>query len=134
MFEGFVQRTELLVWQLVLVCVDCVRRWQIPVGVANQGLNLSKFHKRFKLCTSRSVGTVHINSGLEIFGGLGGVDLFSQILGTVLVILFSSLGALLVYGLVKLTIGFRLDEEEEFVGGDISIHRVSSSSDKATDW
>ena len=44
------------------------------------------------------------------------------------------IGALIVYGTVKFTLGFRLDEEEEHVGGDIAIHRVSASSDKSTDW
>ena len=72
--------------------------------------------------------------GLEIFGGLGGVNLFSQILGTVIVILISVIGALIVYGSVKFTIGFRLDDEEEHLGGDIAIHRVSASPDKSTDW
>ena len=72
--------------------------------------------------------------GLEIFGGLGGVNLFAQIFGTLAVVLISMVGALIVYGTVKFTIGFRLDEEEEHVGGDIAIHRVSASYDKSTDW
>ncbi len=72
--------------------------------------------------------------GLEIFGGLGGVSLFAQIIGTFAIILISVTGALIVYGTVKFTLGFRLDEEEEHVGCDIAIHRVSASSEKSYDW
>ncbi|OUT98139.1 MAG: ammonium transporter [Betaproteobacteria bacterium TMED41] len=72
--------------------------------------------------------------GLEIFGGLGDVNLFAQLIGTFFVITISLIGALIVYGTVKFTLGFRMGEEEEDLGGDIAIHRVSASSDKATDW
>ncbi len=71
--------------------------------------------------------------GLEIFGGLGGVSLLAQLYGTRFVIFVSIMGALIIYGTLKFTIDFRLDDEDEFVGGDISIYRVSASSDKVID-
>ena len=50
--------------------VDAVREWQIALGPVNEGLNVSKFHKRFKLCLSRSVATVRILHGLQFCDNL----------------------------------------------------------------
>nr|WP_246590131.1 ammonium transporter [Marinobacterium ramblicola] len=67
--------------------------------------------------------------GGEGFGGLGGVSLVSQSVGTLVGILVAVVGALLVYGGVKLFAGLRLSEEEEFNGADLSIHRIEATSD-----
>ena len=47
--------------------VDSIRKWQIPFGRANPDFNVSKFHKRCKLCMSRSVASVRIPEGLNMF-------------------------------------------------------------------
>ena len=39
-------------------------------------------------------------------------------------------GAAIVYTVVKTVAGLRLDEEAEFNGADLSIHRISASSDR----
>ncbi len=70
--------------------------------------------------------------GLEIFGGLGGVSLMSQVVGTIMGILIAIIGGALVYGGIKAIFGIRLSEEDEAVGSDLAIHRISSVSDK--DW
>jgi Amt family ammonium transporter len=62
-------------------------------------------------------------------GGLGGVSLMSQIIGTVAGIAVALIGGYIVYGFVKSVSGIRLDEEEEFNGADLSIHKISSTSD-----
>jgi len=67
--------------------------------------------------------------GAESFGGLGGVSLVSQLLGSLAGILVAVSGALIVYGGVKLFTGLRLSEEEEFNGADLSIHRIEATSD-----
>jgi Amt family ammonium transporter len=67
--------------------------------------------------------------GLEAMGGLGGVSLMSQIIGTVAGIAVALIGGYIVYGFVKSVSGIRLDEEEEFNGADLSIHKISSTSD-----
>ena len=43
-------------------------------------------------------------------------------------------GSLLIYGLLKKTLGLRLDPEEEFNGADLSIHRISASPERETNW
>lgn len=66
--------------------------------------------------------------GMESLGGLGGVSLLSQIIGTVAGIVFATAGGFVVYGVLKSTVGIRLSEEEEFNGADLSIHKISSTS------
>lgn len=66
--------------------------------------------------------------GLEALGGMGGVTLVSQLLGTVGGVLFALAGGFLVYGILKGSVGIRLNEEEEYLGADLSIHRISSRS------
>ena len=66
--------------------------------------------------------------GLEFFGGMGGVSLISQFIGTVGGIAIALLGGLIVYKLVDMVMGLRLSEEEEFQGADLSIHKINSTS------
>lgn len=67
--------------------------------------------------------------GTEAFGGLGGVTFMSQLVGTIAGIVVATVGGFLVYGLVKAVSGIRLDEEQEFNGADLSIHKIGSTSD-----
>ena len=67
--------------------------------------------------------------GTEAFGGLGGVSLGAQLVGTLAGIAVALIGGLIVYGTIKAFIGIRLDEESEFKGADLSIHRIEASSD-----
>ena len=66
--------------------------------------------------------------GAESLGGLGGVSLTSQVIGTVAGIVVATIGGFVVYGVLKATVGIRLTEEEEFNGADLSIHKISSTS------
>ena len=68
--------------------------------------------------------------GSKALGGLGGVSLLAQALGTGLGIAVAVLGGLLVYGGLKLALGLRMDAEDEFNGADLSIHRISATPDK----
>lgn len=65
--------------------------------------------------------------GLESLGGMGGVTLVSQLIGTAAGIAVALLGGFIVYGLLKSIVGIRLSEEEEYAGADLSIHRISST-------
>ncbi|MCU4566372.1 ammonium transporter [Acinetobacter radioresistens] len=67
--------------------------------------------------------------GQQILGGLGGVSFISQLFGTLLVIVIALGGGFLVYGVLKLTVGIRLSQEDGFVGADLSIHKISANSD-----
>ena len=66
--------------------------------------------------------------GLEALGGLGGVSLMSQIIGSLAGISIAVIGGLIAYGIARALFGLRLSEEEEFQGADISIHKIGASS------
>ena len=66
--------------------------------------------------------------GQQALGGLGGVSLISQLIGTGLGISIALLGGLLVYGMLKASIGIRLSQEEEYYGADLSIHKIGATS------
>jgi len=66
--------------------------------------------------------------GQTVFGGLGGVSLMSQLIGTLLGVVVALLGGLAVYGLLKNTLGIRLSQEEEYYGADLSIHKIGATS------
>jgi ammonium transporter, Amt family len=66
--------------------------------------------------------------GSASLGGMGGVSLVSQLLGTLAGISIAVVGGGLVYGLLKALVGIRLDAESEFDGADLSIHKIPSVS------
>lgn len=69
--------------------------------------------------------------GQQWLGGLGGVSIISQLIGTFLAIAVALAGGFLVYGLLKTTMGIRLTQEEEYRGADLSIHKISANSEDA---
>jgi Amt family ammonium transporter len=68
--------------------------------------------------------------GSRALGGLGAVSLLSQLAGTLLGVVIATAGGLVVYGLLKATVGLRLDPEQEFDGADLSIHKISSTPER----
>ncbi|MFZ6774685.1 ammonium transporter [Undibacterium sp. SXout7W] len=72
--------------------------------------------------------------GMKALGGLGGVSLMSQLLGTVLGVAIAFGGGYVIYGVLKKTVGIRLDPEQEFEGADLSIHKISSTAERETSW
>ena len=67
--------------------------------------------------------------GAKSLGGMGGVAFMPQLLGTLLGILIAVAGGLLVYGAIKRVSGLRLDEEQEFDGADLAIHKISAQTE-----
>ncbi len=67
--------------------------------------------------------------GTKTLGGLGGVSFTAQLLGTGLGVFIAIIGGILVYGLLKITVGIRMDAEAEFDGADISIHKIPARSE-----
>lgn len=67
--------------------------------------------------------------GAKALGGVGGVSLMSQLLGTGLGVLIALVGGALVYGVLKAVVGLRLSQEEEFDGADLSIHKIVSTAE-----
>lgn len=72
--------------------------------------------------------------GAQALGGMGGVSFMSQLLGTLMGIGVAVAGGLIVYGSLKAMIGLRLDPEDEFIGADLSIHKISATSEKEVSW
>jgi ammonium transporter, Amt family len=66
--------------------------------------------------------------GLELLGGLGGVTFMSQLVGTIAGVSVALVGGYIVYSITHKMFNFRLSEEEEFNGADISIHKINSIS------
>jgi len=67
--------------------------------------------------------------GAEALGGLGGVSLAAQALMTGLAIVVALIGGTIVYGALKAFVGIRLDQEEEYNGADLTIHRITATPD-----
>ncbi|CAM2193417.1 Ammonium transporter Amt2 [Paraburkholderia kururiensis] len=70
--------------------------------------------------------------GLRALGGLGGVSLGAQIVGTLGGIVIATLGGALVYGALRATVGLRIEQEAEYNGADLSIHRISATPERET--
>jgi Amt family ammonium transporter len=72
--------------------------------------------------------------GAKALGGIGGISLSAQLIGTLGGVAVALIGSLVVYGLLKQFVGLRLDPEAEFNGADISIHKVSATAERETNW
>ena len=66
--------------------------------------------------------------GLEALGGMGGVSFVVQLIGSLVGVGYAFLAGLVVYGLLKYSIGIRMSEEDEYTGADLSIHKIASVS------
>jgi len=72
--------------------------------------------------------------GAKALGGVGGVSLMAQVLGTLGGVAIALIGSVIVYGALKQFVGLRLDPEAEFNGADLSIHKVSATAERETNW
>ncbi|KPV39958.1 ammonium transporter [Thiohalorhabdus denitrificans] len=64
--------------------------------------------------------------GAKALGGLGGVSLAAQVVGTLLGVAIALAGGVLVYGVLRNLVGLRLSQEQEFEGADLSLHHIES--------
>jgi Amt family ammonium transporter len=72
--------------------------------------------------------------GSKALGGLGGVSMGAQVLGTGLGVVWALVSGFAVYGLLKALLGLRLSQEEEYDGADLSIHKISASPEREANW
>ena len=72
--------------------------------------------------------------GVKALGGMGGVTFTGQVIGSALGVGIALVGGFLVYGALKMVLGIRMSQEEEFEGADLSVHRISSSPDRESSW
>jgi len=68
--------------------------------------------------------------GAKSLGGIGGVSLMSQLLGTGLGVVIALIGGTVVYGALKKTMGIRMDVEDEYNGADLSIHKINATAEE----
>jgi len=72
--------------------------------------------------------------GMKALGGLGGVSFGAQLVGTLLGVGIALLGGFVIYGILKALMGIRLDQEEEYRGADLTVHKVSSTPEHESAW
>lgn len=72
--------------------------------------------------------------GMKALGGLGGISVMSQLIGTLLGIGIAFAGGYVVYAVLKMAVGIRLDPEDEFNGADLSIHKISATPERESGW
>jgi Amt family ammonium transporter len=72
--------------------------------------------------------------GSQALGGAGGVAFMPQLIMTALAIVVALLGSFVVYRVLKMTLGLRLDQEQEYDGADISIHRITATPEREPNW
>ena len=72
--------------------------------------------------------------GSQALGGMGGVSLSAQLIGSLMGVSWALVMGFAVYGTLKATLGLRLSQEEEFEGADLSIHRIGATPDREVNW
>lgn len=72
--------------------------------------------------------------GSKALGGMGGVAFGAQLTGTLLGIAVALAGGAIVYGVLKVSVGLRLEPEQEFNGADLTIHKISATPDREPSW
>lgn len=64
--------------------------------------------------------------GQKFLGGMGNISFISQIAGSLTAVLFAVASGFLVYGVLSKTVGIRMNEEEEYNGPDLAIHKIGA--------
>jgi Amt family ammonium transporter len=72
--------------------------------------------------------------GSKALGGLGGVSLGAQVIGSLLGVAWALLSSFVLYGLLKVATGLRLSAEQEFQGADLAIHKIGSTPEREVSW
>ncbi len=72
--------------------------------------------------------------GSKALGGMGGVSLGAQVIGTLLGVAWALAAGFVLYGLIRATMGLRLTQEEEHEGADLAIHRIGSTPEREVNW
>ena len=72
--------------------------------------------------------------GSTMLGGLGGVSLGAQVIGTLMGVAWALLGGFVVYGAIRQVTSLRLSAEEEYDGADLSIHKIGATPEREVSW
>jgi Amt family ammonium transporter len=52
----------------------------------------------------------------------------SQLVGSLAGVAIALGGGFIIYGVLNALLGLRLDQEQEYIGADLSIHKIASTS------
>jgi ammonium transporter, Amt family len=72
--------------------------------------------------------------GAKSLGGLGDVSLVAHLIGTAMGVALALISGMLVYGILKVTMGLRLTAEQEFDGADLTIRKISATPKRESNW
>ncbi len=72
--------------------------------------------------------------GSSVLGGLGGVNVTAQLIGTAMAVIWAVVGGIVVYGTIKAVFGLKLSPEEEYDGADLTVHKISATPDREVSW
>ncbi len=72
--------------------------------------------------------------GQPWLGGVGGVGLAAQMLGTLAGVAWATAAGAAVYGLIRAVTPLRLSAEQEYDGADLSIHRIGATPEREANW
>ena len=72
--------------------------------------------------------------GSKALGGAGGIAFMPQLIMTGMAIVVALVGGVLVYGLLKMAMGLRLDQEDEYQGADLAIHKITATPEREPNW
>ena len=72
--------------------------------------------------------------GSKAMGGAGGVAFMPQLIMTAMAVAVALIGSIVVYGALKILLGLRLDQEEEYQGADLSIHKITATPEREPNW
>ncbi len=64
--------------------------------------------------------------GSSALGGIGGVSFMAQLIGTVMAVGYALITSYVVYTVIDKVAGFRLNEDEEFAGADLTVHHINA--------
>ncbi|HUR90410.1 MAG TPA: ammonium transporter [Ramlibacter sp.] len=72
--------------------------------------------------------------GAQALGGLGGVNVAAQAIGTAMGVAWALAAGVVVYAVIKAISGLRLSAEEEYEGADLAIHKIGSTPEREVNW
>jgi ammonium transporter, Amt family len=72
--------------------------------------------------------------GAPALGGLGGVNIVAQLIGSAIGVGWAVVAGIVTYGLLKVLTGLRLSLEEEHAGADLAIHKIGSTPEREVNW
>lgn len=72
--------------------------------------------------------------GSKALGGMGGVSLSAQLIGTLMGVAWALIGGFVIYATLKAVMGLRLTQEEEYEGADLTVHKIGATPDREVSW